>query len=93
MSKTDVEDKPENAIEPGDFEFQEQKEAFNRIPPSALVEYRGRFIASRNGEIVDSDSNLAALTRRFFREHGDVAVFVTRVGEPIQVTIATPFLK
>ena len=92
MSKTDVQDKPEHAIEPVDLEFQEQKEAFNRIPPSALLEYRGRFIASRNGQIVDSDSNLAALTRRFFREHGDVPVFITKVGEPIYLTSATPLL-
>lgn len=76
-----------------DLEFRQQKDAFKRIPPHVLVSYRGQFVASCNGEIVDSDENLAELTRRFFGEHGDVPVYMTRVGEPIRITISTPLFR
>ena len=73
-----------------DEEFEEQKAAFKNIPSECFEPYRGRFVATRNGEIVDSDDDLTALTRRFFREHGDVPVYITRVGEPMHVTLRTP---
>jgi hypothetical protein len=76
-----------------DAEFNQEKDAFKRIPPLILMPYRGQFVASRNGEIVDSDDNLAELTRRFFGEHGDVSVYITRVGEPIRITISTPLFR
>lgn len=76
-----------------DLEFRQQKEAFNRIPPLVLIPYRGRFVASYNGEIVDSDDNLAELTRRFFGERGDVPVYITKIGEPIRITISTPLFR
>jgi hypothetical protein len=76
-----------------DVEFQRQKEAFNNIPPAILEPYQGRFVAVRNGEIVDSDIDLATLTGRFFHQYGDVPVFITKVGESIQVTIHTPLFS
>jgi len=73
-------------------EFQEQKEAFQQIPPLLLEQYRGQFVASRNGNIVDSDSDLDSLVSRFFTRHGDVPVYVTKVGSPIREFFDTPFI-
>lgn len=110
MSRADIQDKSEDAVEPADtspsaqangdderltadLEFRQQKDAFKRIPPHVLVPYRGQFVASCNGEIVDSDDNLTELTRRFFGEHGNIPVYMTRVGEPIRITISTPLFR
>lgn len=72
-------------------EFREQEEAFRQIPPLFLEQYRGQFVASRNGRILDSDEDLASLSRRFFETHGDVPVFMTKIGEDFDVVIDTPF--
>ena len=72
--------------------FEAQKRAFQAISSKALAAYDGLFVVSRNGRIVDSDENLSELTRRFFPQHGDVDVYVTRIGRRPE-TIATPFVK
>ena len=73
-------------------EFEEQERLFEQIPPLLLEPYRGQFVASMDGQIVDSDEDLATLSRRFFETHGDMAVFMTKVGEEFDVVIDTPFL-
>ena len=75
------------------LEFEEQKRAFDAIPAQHLAQYGGRFVASRDGEIVDSDETLATLTRRFFQDHGDVAVYITRIGAPIQFRLSSPLVR
>ncbi len=77
---------------PGQGSFEKQKRAFQAISPKALSAYDGRFVVARNGRVVDSDENLSTLTRRFFGRHGDVDVYVTRIGKR-PVTVATPFVK
>jgi hypothetical protein len=72
-------------------EFERQKEAFKNIPTNSLVPYNGQFIASRDGVIVDHDSDLVELTHRFFEQHGNVPVYITRVGKTIKMR--TPFLR
>ena len=72
--------------------FEAQKRAFQAISPKALAAYDGLFVVSRNGRIIDSDENLSQLTRRFFSQHGDVDVYISRIGKR-GVTIATPFVK
>ncbi len=74
-------------------EYREQKMAFEAIPPLFLSPHRGRFVAVRNGEIMDSDTELAALTNRFFGQHGDVPVYIGKVDEKLKVSIDTPFLS
>jgi hypothetical protein len=73
-----------------DLEFDQQKAAFNEIPPLVLLPFQGLFVASRNGEIVDSDANLPSLTNRFFSQYGDVPVYITRVGGRRRVLLRTP---
>jgi hypothetical protein len=79
-----------NPISPVDYEFEKQKTAFKKIPPLALVPYQGLFVASRNGEIVDSDTDLPSLTNRFFSQYGDVPVCITRIGRRPRVLLRTP---
>ena len=83
----------ESSHSSADREFEEQKKAFLSIESSVLEQYCGQFVASLDGEIVDHDLVLASLTRRFFSKYGDVAVYIAKVGEPIQVTVTTPLLR
>lgn len=76
----------------GEQEFYEQKEAYLAIPPLILAPYKGQYVVVHNGEILDSDSDLPTLTGRFFAEHEDMPIYVTKVGEEIAATIDTPFL-
>jgi len=71
-------------------DFERQKRLFQAIPGDTLANYHDRFVASREGEIVDSDIDLPALTNRFFRAYGDVPVYITKVGERRQVLLRTP---
>jgi hypothetical protein len=74
-------------------EYERQERLFHMISQAVLGQYQGQFVVSRNGEIVDSDTDLTRLGRRFFGEHGDVSVYITKAGGPIEVTIATPFIR
>jgi hypothetical protein len=73
-------------------DFDIQKAAFLAIPGEALRDYVGRYVVSRNGHIVASDTNPQALAARFFASHGRVPAYITRIGEPIpRLIIDTPF--
>jgi hypothetical protein len=76
---------------PSEIQFEEQKQLFNEIPPLLLEGYRGMFVASRNGRIVDSDDDFTALAHRFFQNFGDVSVYVAKIGHDDGVSIDTPF--
>jgi hypothetical protein len=75
-----------------EMRFQEQKQAFMEIPPLLLEQYRGHFVASLNGRIVDHDSDYVTLVHRFFGNFGDVAAFITKIGERHVAVIDTPFI-
>jgi hypothetical protein len=77
-----------------DREFEKQRQLFQSIPISELKPYHGQFVASYNGQIVDHDDDLAALTYRFFSQYGEeAAVYMTRIGEPIRVVLSTPLAR
>jgi hypothetical protein len=78
---------------PAEREFEEQKQAFERIPPSDLAPYHGQYVAVRNGIIVDSDYDPIELSRRFYERFGGVPVYKTRIGKRRVVNIPTPFLR
>lgn len=82
---------PIQNVTDSDREFNEQKKLFETIPPLLLEEYRGQFIASRDGRIVDSDDDFVNLTHRFFQNAGDVPVYITKIGEDEGIFIETPF--
>ena len=72
-------------------DFEEQKKLFQRIPSLLLEPFCGLFVASLNGEIVDSDKDYVTLVHRFFGAFGDVPVFITKIGEREPAMIDTPF--
>lgn len=74
-------------------DFERQKAAFKAIPPLIRERYRGQFIASYNGAIVDCDVDLPSLTNRFFSKYGDVPVYITRIGGRQRVLLRTPHLR
>jgi hypothetical protein len=61
------------------------------IPTAELDLYRGRFVVSRNGVILDADPDLVELTGRFFNQHGRVPVYITRIGKPVRMP--SPFVR
>lgn len=80
------------SIAESEMRFREQKRAFMEIPPLLLEQYRGQFVASLNGKIVDHDSDYVTLVHRFFRTFGDVPAFITKIGERRVAVIDTPFI-
>jgi DNA-directed RNA polymerase subunit H (RpoH/RPB5) len=73
-------------------EFARQKCLFLAIPESEREQYRGQYVASRDGRILDSDEDLRALSHRFFSQHGEVSVYMTKIDGPIRATLRTPLL-
>jgi len=72
-------------------DFARQKRLYLAIPEQERKRYWGRFVVSHNGAIMDDDSDLVELSRRFFREHGKVPVYITRIGKP--VNMRSPVVK
>jgi hypothetical protein len=72
-------------------EFDRQKNLFLAIPQTERERYNGRFVISRDGVIVDSDSDLAELNHRFFEQYGDIPVYITGIGRSVKMR--TPFVK
>jgi len=65
----------------GSAEFEQEWTAFLRLKPLLVELYPDRYVAIRNGRIVDHHPDMAVLTARFFETHGDVPVCIGRVGE------------
>jgi hypothetical protein len=74
-----------------ELEFQQQKDAFSDIPPIILAQFQNMFVVSHNGNILDSDFDLPTLTARFFGHHGDMPVYITKIGEQVEDRFDTPF--
>lgn len=82
-----------NPMTQAEKEFLEQKEAFLGIPPLLLSGYQGQYIVSHDGEILDCDLDLPTLTARFFSTHGDIPVFITKIGEELEDRFDTPIIE
>jgi hypothetical protein len=81
---------PQPATE-SEREFENQKRLFEQILPLFLEPYRGQFVVSSNGRILDSDEDFVALTHRFFGRFGDVPAYITKIGDDEGISIDTPF--
>lgn len=71
-------------------EYHEQQEYFNQIPTHRLHQYAEKWVIARNGEIVASDQDLNTMTGKYFRDAGDVAVYITRIGGEPEDFIGSP---
>ena len=83
-----------SAEDPETTEFERQKAEFEAIPADILAVYTNQFVVSVDGQIVDCDKDLRALTFRYFSQHGkDAPTYITHVGSPRRrVTFDTPLL-
>lgn len=62
-----------------------EQQAYEEQHPRILAQYRGHYIAMHRGEIVDSDVDDRALSRRIRLRYGNTPVLITPVlDEPVQ---------
>jgi hypothetical protein len=73
--------------------FSLQRERFLRTPKGDLLRYAGAFAPAKDGQIVDHDNDLSALTRRSVERFGNDPVYITKVGGDFEASIDTPFLE
>jgi hypothetical protein len=79
-------------LESQELAFEREKLAFQTIPPNILARQVGNFVAVRAGQILDADPDLPTLMTRFFRMHGEGAVYITKIGDDQDdLRIDTPF--
>ena len=75
-----------------DVEFEREKQAFLALSPFALAPYRGQYVASRSGTIIDSDRDLSVLVTRVFQTNANLPVYITRLEPDAgDVRFDTPF--
>ncbi|MDH7485731.1 MAG: hypothetical protein QHJ81_05580 [Anaerolineae bacterium] len=71
--------------------LQKERAAFLRLKEQLLRTHSGQFVAILNGEIIDSDTDDRALTRRVYAEHGYVPIYIDEVTkEPPLRRILSP---
>ncbi|GEM_PF-5231044 len=87
---TDIDNRPEtreNSIEDEWKAYQDQKAEIE-------AEYMGQYVAVYRGEVVESDSDMSTLLRKFYDTFGNKAVYIKKVGEPERVyKIRTPLIR
>jgi len=67
------------------------KAAFERMEPSLLATHQGKYVAIRNGQMIDSGDNKMTLIKRVYEESGYGPMYVHKVGEPPRVAkLASP---
>ena len=66
-------------------EFEAEKAAFERLEPSLMVDYKGKYVAIRGGQMVDNDEDKMMLITRVYKTLGPGPMYVHKVGEPLRV--------
>lgn len=82
---------PWDYVSPAEVTFRIQRDAFLKIPPLIKQQYRGEYIISKDGAIVDHDSDIDRLTERFFGNQRPVDVFITLINGETEAALDTPF--
>lgn len=66
-------------------EFEAEKAAFERLEPSLAATYKGRYVAIKDGQMVDNDGDKMTLITRVHSTFGYGPIYVHKVGEPLRV--------
>jgi hypothetical protein len=66
-------------------EFEAERAAFERLEPSLMETHAGRYIAVRDGQVLDSDEDKMRLITRVYDKLGYGPMYVHKVGEPLRV--------
>lgn len=72
-----------------------EQRIYERRHSELLAQYRGRFVAMLNGQVIDHDTDRLALRRRVRKHLGDTPVFFTLVeADPVQtIWVRTPQIE
>lgn len=82
MSQTDVLPAPQ--LEPlavGTSKWERERNAYWRLLPALLSQYRGQYVAIHDGQVVDSGPNQVELALRVYRRFGYVPIYVGLVSD------------
>ncbi len=78
----------EQAISEWESQIQQislEQSAYERQHPEILERYRGRYIAMRQGRVVDADTDRVALSRRVRKQYGNESVLIKLVqSDPME---------
>jgi hypothetical protein len=78
-------EKQQTSLQPRYPEFEAEKAAFERLEPSLMKTYAGKYVAVRGGQVVDSDEDKMRLITRVYDELGYGPMYVHKVGEPLRI--------
>ncbi len=66
-------------------QIEREQRVYERRHRELLPQYRGRYIAMLNGQVIDHDADRLALRRRVRKQHDQTPVFFTLVeDDPVQ---------
>lgn len=78
----------EQAISEWESQIQQislEQRAYERQHPEILERYRGRYIAMRQGQVVDADTDKITLSRRVRQQYGNESVLIKLVqSDPME---------
>jgi hypothetical protein len=66
-------------------ELAANKTAFEQLEPSLMENYRGKYVAIKDCQMVDSDEHKLTLIKRVYEQLGYGPLYVHKVGEPVRV--------
>lgn len=60
--------------------FQKEYEAFLSMSEKDKQKYNGKYVVIHDGKVADVDIDESKLVSRFFKKHGNVRVYIDKVG-------------
>jgi len=86
-------EKQQAKLQPSYPEFEAEKAAFEQLEPSLMATHKGKYVAVRGGQVVDSDKEKMRLIKRVYDKLGYGPMYVHKVGQPLRVAkIVSPRL-
>jgi len=65
--------------------FERERAAYEHLEPELLPKYEGLYVAIRDGQVIDSDSDETTLVMRVYEKFGYGPMYVRKVGAPLPV--------
>src|SRR3989304_5710983 len=70
--------------------FRKEQQAFQAMREELKKEYAGKYVAIHGGRVVDSNTDESALIGRFYKTHGNVSVYIDKIGEKRVIKMRSP---
>jgi hypothetical protein len=65
--------------------FEREREAYTKLAESLRPAYDGLYVAIRDGQVIDSDTDELTLIARIYDRFGYGPVYIRQVGRPLPV--------